>query len=63
MFLQECHHIKKKVVRHIHDTVSDFSYSSDYSVEDEIRISLDMFHPRWTEKKPVVLLKLCLQCI
>ena len=29
VFLKECKYIEKKVVRHIHDNLSDFSYSSD----------------------------------
>ena len=29
VFLKECKYIKKKVIRHIHDSLSDFSYSSD----------------------------------
>ena len=31
VFSKECKCIKKKVVRHIHDSLSDFSYSSSYS--------------------------------
>ena len=31
VLLKECKHIEKKVVRHIHDNLSDFSYSSDES--------------------------------
>ena len=34
VFLKECKYIKKKVVRHIHDNLSDFSYSSDESDEE-----------------------------
>ena len=33
VLLKECKHIEKKVVRHIHDNLSDFSYSSDESDE------------------------------
>ena len=33
-FLKECKYIEKKVVRHIHDSLSDFSYSSDESNEE-----------------------------
>ena len=29
VFLKECKYIEKKVVRHIQDSLSDFSYSSD----------------------------------
>ena len=29
VFLKECKHIDKKVLRHIHDSLSDFSHSSD----------------------------------
>ena len=29
VFLKECKYIEKKVVRHIHDNLSDFSHSSD----------------------------------
>ena len=29
VFLKECKHIEKKVIRHIRDNLSDFSYSSD----------------------------------
>ena len=28
-FLKECKYIEKKVVRHIHDNLSNFSYSSE----------------------------------
>ena len=31
VFLKECKYIEKKVVRHIHDNLSDLSYSSDES--------------------------------
>ena len=31
MFLKECRYIEKKVVRHIHNSLSDFSYSYDES--------------------------------
>ena len=34
VFLKECKYIQKKVVRHIHDNLSDFSYSSDESDEE-----------------------------
>ena len=34
VFLKECKYIEKKVVRHIHDNFSDFSYSSDESDEE-----------------------------
>ena len=34
LFLKECKYIEKKVVRHIHDSLSDFSYSSDESDEE-----------------------------
>ena len=33
LFLKECKHIKKKVIRHINDPLSDFS-SSDESDEE-----------------------------
>ena len=33
-FLKECKYIDKKLVRHIHDNLSDFSYSSDKSDEE-----------------------------
>ena len=29
VLLKECKYIEEKVVRHIHDNLSDFSYSSD----------------------------------
>ena len=29
MFLKKCKCIEKKVVKHIHDNLSDFSYSSE----------------------------------
>ena len=35
VFLKECKHIEKKVVRHINDNLSDFSYS-DESAEEQI---------------------------
>ena len=34
--LKECKYIEKKVVRHIHDNLNDFSYSSDESDEEYI---------------------------
>ena len=34
VFLKECKYTKKKVVRHIHDNLSDFFYSSDESDEE-----------------------------
>ena len=34
VFLKECKYIEKKIVRHIHDNLSDFSYSSDESDEE-----------------------------
>ena len=34
VFLNEFNYIEKKVVRHIHDSLSDFSYSSDESDEE-----------------------------
>ena len=36
VFLKECKYIEKKVVRHIHDNLSDFSYSSFESDEDQM---------------------------
>ena len=35
MFLEECNHIEKKVIRHINDNLSDFS-SSDDSDEEQM---------------------------
>ena len=37
VFLKECKYIKKKVIRHINDSLNDFS-SSDESDEEYIRI-------------------------
>ena len=34
VFLKECKYIEKKVVRHIYDSLSDFSYSLDESDEE-----------------------------
>ena len=34
VFLKECKYIEKKVVRHIYDNLSDFSFSSDESNEE-----------------------------
>ena len=34
VFLKECKYIEKKVIRHIIDNLSDFSYSSDKSDEE-----------------------------
>ena len=34
VLLKECKYIEKKVVRHIHDNLSDLSYSSDESDEE-----------------------------
>ena len=33
-FFKECKYIEKKEVRHIHDNLSDFSYSSDESAKE-----------------------------
>ena len=35
VLLKRCKYIKKKVVRHIHDNLSDFSYSSDESDDSD----------------------------
>ena len=34
VFLKECKYIEKKVIRHIHDNLSDFSYSFGESDEE-----------------------------
>ena len=34
VFLKECKYIEKKVIRHINDKLSDFSYYYYYSVEE-----------------------------
>ena len=34
VFLKECKYVEKKVVRHIQDNFSEFSYSSDKSDEE-----------------------------
>ena len=34
VFLKECKYIEKKVIRHINDNLSDFSYSFDESYEE-----------------------------
>ena len=34
VIVKECKYIAKKVVRYIHDNLSDFSYSSDESEEE-----------------------------
>ena len=34
--LKECKYIEKKVVRHIHENLNDFSYSSDESDKEYI---------------------------
>ena len=34
VFVKECKYIEKKVVRYIHDKLSDFSYPSDESDEE-----------------------------
>ena len=36
VFLKECKYIEKKVVRHIHDNLSDFSYFSDESDKEQL---------------------------
>ena len=38
LFLKECIFFEKKVVRHIHDSLSDFSYSSDESDEELLKV-------------------------
>ena len=38
-FLKVCKYIEKKGVRHIHDNLSGFSYSSDESDKEQIRIN------------------------
>ena len=73
MFLKECRYIEKKVIRHINDNLSDFSYSDDPD-EEKIRIitffeivSKNTVHyfsnGECTQKKRVVFLKPCLQSI
>ena len=37
VLLKKCKYIKKKIVWHIHDSLSDFSYSSDESDEEQIK--------------------------
>ena len=34
VFLRECKYIKNKLIRYVHDNLSDFSYSSDASEEE-----------------------------
>ena len=34
VFLKECKYIEKKEVRHIHDSLNDFPYTSDESEEE-----------------------------
>ena len=34
VFLKECKYFEKKVVRHIHDSLSDFSYFNNESDEE-----------------------------
>ena len=55
VFLKECRYIEKKVVRHIHDNLSGFSYSSDESDEEYIKaIRLIIFENiffEWTISK------------
>ena len=36
VFLKECKYIDKKVMRHMNENLSDFSYSSDESEEEQI---------------------------
>ena len=36
VFLKECEYIEKKVIRHIHDNLSDFSYSFGESDEEQM---------------------------
>ena len=36
VFLKECKYIENKVVRYIHENLTDFSYSSDESDEEQI---------------------------
>ena len=36
VFLKECRYIEKKVIRHIHDNLSDFSYSFGESDEEQM---------------------------
>ena len=38
LFLEECIFFEKKVVRHIYDSLSDFSYSSDESDEELLKV-------------------------
>ena len=37
MCLKECKYIEKKVIRHINDNLSNFSYSPDNSGEEQIK--------------------------
>ena len=46
VFLKECKYIEKKVVRHINDNVSDFSYSFDESDEEQFNDFLRKQFPK-----------------
>ena len=37
VFVKDCKYIEKNVVRHLHDILSDFSYSSNKSDEEQIK--------------------------
>ena len=43
VFFKKCKYIEKKVVRHIHDNVSDFSYFEQSDVEQTKVIRLMIF--------------------
>ena len=62
VLLKGCRCIKKNVVRHIHDSFSDFSYFSAESDEEYIRIRLafqtEEISNMNAQKKHVVFLKL-----
>ena len=62
VFLKECKYIEKKLIRHIHDNLSDFSSSSDNKLE-LVRLSVSVSNGECTQKKRVVFWKLCLQFI
>ena len=43
IFLKECKYIEKKVIRDIHDNLSDFSRSSDNFDEEKVKAMKLMF--------------------
>ena len=62
VFLKECKYIEKKIIRHIIDNLSDFLLMISLSCASK-NTEHYFSNDECTQKKGVLFLKLCLQCI